>query len=183
MPTIVSGFGRCGTTLVMHMLAAGGAEVVGRRPAYEVDQAARVPIDLTWLSSCGEAAVKVLDPQRSLKSVRSDVRVIWLDRNPEQQARSQVKFLRQVAGVPIRASAWKRLARSFSTDRQKVDALFANSPVLKLSFEAVLSDPLGAAREMTAYFPGLDVERAAAVVQRRPASCAPGMSVEIGLMR
>lgn len=60
---IVTGLGRCGTTMTMAMLDAGGFAVAGPRPSYE--DAARFGIgriDHAWLDRQAGRAVTVVDP-------------------------------------------------------------------------------------------------------------------------
>ncbi len=181
MLTMVCGLGRCGTSMVMQMLAAGGAQVVGRSPAFEVDQASRIPLDKAWLQSLGDQTVKVLDPHRTWRG-QVPARAIWLDRDDREQARSQAKFMSMVGGVRVPAGAWKRIRPCLKADRKAALARLVCMPVLMLRFESILSAPGGAAEQLADWFPELDVAAAAAVVQRRSPACAGGMDLELGLL-
>lgn len=179
MLTLVSGLGRCGTTMVMHMLAAGGAPVVGRAPGYEVDQAAHIPLDRDWLLSLEDRAVKVLDPHRGWGR-QCDARVIWLDRDMREQAKSQVKFLRMVAGVQVPKSAWKSMKSGLRSDRSKSLRVLPSERMM-MSFEDIIADPERAALMFAKWFDGFDVAAAVAVVKRRSPECAPSMDMESAL--
>lgn len=180
MLTLVCGLGRCGTTMMMHMLRAGGVSVVGLAPGFEDDRAANVPIDAAWLVSLGDSAVKVLDPHRGWRE-QVAARAIWLDRDETEQAKSQVKFLRLVGGVPIPTSAWKAMRSRLRADRALCMRVI---PVERkiISFEAVLASPCAAASELATWFDGFDQDAAAAVVKRRSPKCATSLQLETELM-
>lgn len=178
MATLVCGFGRCGSSLVMGMLDAGGVPVVGRRPAYEVGETA-VSVATSWLLSLNGKAVKVLDPQRVLTHKPTGCRVIWLERDAREQARSQIKFMRMVGGIPIASNGWKRLARSYATDRNKAMRILTGLPIIRLKFEDILASPRDAARMLSGFFPTLNREAAAARVIKRDPACAEGLDIEI----
>lgn len=183
-PTIgVTGFGRCGSTMVMAMLDAGGVPPVeGSGPrSYElpgVSHAFSLPP-----GSLGGRAIKLLDSVSYYGIVpATEWRFVWVDRDYGQQAKSFVKFARRLLGVdlPDAASAVKRIAASYAVDRPKVLGLYrAAGPVLVLKYERVLADPLKAARALRRLVPQLDVLAAAAAVHRRSAECRPDLSFEL----
>lgn len=181
MLTLVCGLGRCGTTMMMHMLRAGGASVVGSAPAFEVDEAAKLPIDPTWLASLGDKAVKVLDPHRGWRG-QVPARVIWMDRDDTEQAKSQVKFLRLVGGVPIPTGAWKAMRSGLRTDREKCMRSLRPHERKIFSFEAILASPGSAASNLAEWFDGFDQASAASVVRRRSPKCEPSMRIEADLL-
>ena len=98
---LVVGLGRCGSSLTMQMLAAGGMPVHGKAPTYEVEEAMVGRMDRAWLAA-QRGAIKVLEPKRmpSLVLDHPGNAIIWLDRDPDQQAKSQAKFLHLVADTP-----------------------------------------------------------------------------------
>src|SRR5690242_18079420 len=99
-PIIVSGLGRCGTSLVMQMLDAGGIPCHGPFPAYEPDDVG-VGRDLAKLLAIPKA-FKMIDPHRdALFPSMQGVRVIWIDRDFEEQARSQVKMVETFGGFKV----------------------------------------------------------------------------------
>jgi hypothetical protein len=165
--------------MVMHMLAAGGAPVVGKAPGYEVDQASRIPLDRDWLMSLGDSVVKVLDPHRGWRQ-QCEARVIWLDRDEREQAKSQVKFLQMLVGVSIPAATWKAMRSRLRSDRGKSFRVLPPARMM-MSFEGILSDPERAARRFAEWFDGFDVAAAAAIVKPRSSACAPSMDMEVAL--
>lgn len=181
----VCGFGRCGSTLVMRMLLAGGCPpVVGaEEPPHESN------LDAVWRMGPDDLAgrsVKLLDAPRWNRSlpVAREWRFVWLDRDPMEQARSQVKFLMGVTGVPIpdAPAAVAKFAASYGRDRPGLMQLLRrHGTVFVLRYERVLDNPRRAARQLKQVWPGLDVEAAAAVVHNRDGKCRPDLSVELDL--
>ncbi len=177
---IVAGLGRCGTSLVMQMLAAGGVPMVGGHPDFEdmaVDHQ-RHSDPVSWAARCAGRAVKVLDPQHVPLPQGPRYLAIWLTRDPEQQARSQIKLL---GGVPTR-----QMRRAFSQSIRRDEprgqrAMYASgADTLSLFFEGLLRDPIAAAERIIAHVgshrfaAGAAVHMASVVIPRGP-SCLPGM--------
>ena len=181
----VCGFGRCGSTMLMSMLVAGGCPPGNAtRPPYEGNVADLHGRDLT--GTC----VKLLDPgevARVLAGPTRAWRFVWLDRDPIQQAKSYVKFLTAMAPVtgvrPSGDAVW-RLAASDAADRPAIlGALRDVGPVLVLDYERVLAQPRKTARLLRRdVWSGLDVDAAAAVVHDRDGTCRPDLAAEITLM-
>lgn len=178
MITVVSGLGRCGTSMMMQMLAAGGVHCVGEHPAYEDPMASRIPLDDWWLDRCSGRAVKILDPHRGWRGMHG-ARFIWMDRDVKQQAKSQRKFLLALMGVNAKAGA---LAAGLRADRAKCMRLLVPYDRIMFSFEDIISNPLASASRLTTYFPNIDIESAASVVHRRSTDCAPDMTLEASLL-
>jgi hypothetical protein len=181
----VCGFGRCGSTMVMSMLVAGGMTPGNAvEPPYEGDPQALHGRDLS--GTC----VKLLDGGEMATVPLGTTpawRFVWLDRDPVQQAASYLKFLAAMApltGIVPRARDARRLAWSYAADRPRLTKLLREiGPVLFLSFESVLSNSRKAARDLRKHvWPALDVEAAASVVHVREPECLPDLSVELALI-
>lgn len=179
----VCGFGRCGSTMAMTMLVAGGCPPGNAaEPPYEGLPAGLVGRDLS--GTC----VKLLHGSRMGEVPAGPTpawRFVWLDRNPVEQARSMVKFLRVMApvtGITPRPGSEISIARTFEQDRPQIlGALRRVGPVLVLDYERVLIRPRRAARMLRReIWPGLDVDAAAAVVHERGAACRPDLAFESG---
>lgn len=179
----VCGLGRCGSTLLMHMLHAAGIPCIGGKPAFEHDQFRRKLVDREFLAAHPGHAFKLLDPHLvKLPAGITVGKAIWLDRDVEQQARSQAKFVHLLEGVPLPNRAqlrhWKANLRG---DREK--ALRA-LPWLKLflSFESLIEAPTATAAKLAAALHPvvgeLDAGKMAAVVHRRSTACAEGLDIE-----
>lgn len=180
----VCGFGRCGSTMLMSMLVAGGCPP-GNAAAvpYEGDPAALAGRDLS--GTC----VKLLHGSRmgEIPAGTAAWRFVWLDRDADEQAKSMVKFLTVMApatGIRPVANAERRLARSFAEDRPYLlGALRKVGPVLVLDYERVLTQPRRTAKLLRrAVWPGLDVDAAAAVVHKRTGRCLPDLAFELSTL-
>lgn len=186
---IVAGLGRCGTTLLMNMLAAGGMECAGFAPAYEDDRAGGGPLDRVWFESLSGSAVKVLNPHHNPPPKDVPSVAIWLDRNPKDQARSQAKLVHLLAGMPMPDRGHMlRWRKGLTTERADArEALRKNSQiVLSLAFETVLQSPANAAwmlGDALQRWTALDTKAMAAVVRRRSPVCAPDLAIETALLR
>jgi hypothetical protein len=192
--TIVAGLGRCGSSLVMQMLAAGGHPIYGpdnaRAPAFEHENATLLPDISDWLADAAGQAVKILDPHRHRLPYRYSYRVIWCDRDPDEQAKSQCKFL--AYAVCIAASRAERRAMAASNRRDKLRSWatiggLQDARMMVVVFEDLIRDPIGQAERISA-FVGLPeaAKKMAAVVRPRSPKCLEGMLelaqlAEIGL--
>lgn len=190
MITIVSGFGRCGSSLVMQMLNAGGMKTVGHYPSFE-DPIANVGGPLLGGSTEVAAlidgcAVKILDPH-SGRLPPWEYRVIWCKRAHLQQAKSQVKMLNLMMGIPAGREQVRAFERSYRKDEPRaMDALRrAGAKAIHTAvFEDTLRSPLAAALELAA-FCGLShevVPAMTACVRSREVGCAQGMDMELRLL-
>lgn len=191
---LVAGLGRCGTTLTVNMLAAGGIPGVGRAPAYEPDEI-KGDIDPAWLDAQAGRCVKVLDPQTKRWPIRAadapPVRTVWLDRDPKQQARSQAKMAVMLGGfaIPDRRHM-RRWIAGLAQDRRAARLALsgAGMPIgREFRFEQLLADPETVARKLADWlrpdFGDLDEAAMAAVVIPRSPVCAPDLSLEVRLIQ
>ena len=183
----VAGLGRCGTTMVMTMLDAGGFPVTGPRPSYEpADRWHAGRPDMAWMLAQGGRAVKWIDPTHHFTLPgRLPVRpvIILMTRNAKEQARSQVKLMSGLmSGLGRRAE--KAVERSIRRDMPVMRAqLRVSATVHELRFEDVLESPGWAARKLerlvqfhfAADFDAVSAARA--VIPRHP-SCAPDLTME-----
>jgi len=190
--TIVAGFGRCGSSLMMQMLAAGGMPTTGAAPAYEAHEAAVVfnggTLSSYWLRTVPGSAVKVLDPQRGRLGQGIPYRVIWLDRDHDEQAKSHAKFMGIFSGgVTMRREERRAFARSYVRDRPaafRVLRAAGAEQFLEVHFEVILAAPLHAAAAINRFCGGhLDVQKMAAVVLPRGPECMPDMRLELALLQ
>ena len=190
---IVAGFGRCGTTLMMHMLRAGGFACVGQSPAFEPDQMLPGSVDLKWLFQQSGRAVKWIDPQRTALNQNTFTGrrpiIIHMTRDARQQAKSQVKMLASDGSVTPNRSMIRAMASSIERDRPKLDKLLnaVGRHVYSFSFEWILSDPQSAADKVrliidTEFDQLFDSAKAATVPINRSADCAANMDIELAML-
>lgn len=170
----VCGFGRCGSTMLMGMLAAGGCPPVDSAStlSFETD-----PSELGQRQESGRA-IKLL----YFAPPPADAwRFVWLDRDPMEQARSAMKFLTS-SGLDLAETRADQWAWTLEADRPLVlGGLRARGPVLVLQYERILAAPRKAAKLLRQVWPDLDVAAAAAVVRDRDPRCMPDMSAEDGV--
>lgn len=177
-PTIgVCGFGRCGTSMTMAMLAAGGVPIAGQdSPPYELPD-----LRDAWSMDLTGKAVKLLDVVLRAEAVpyAPEWRFVWLDRDHVEQARSAVRFL-SAAGYPVPPDAAARFRDSYRRDRPDALRLLRGAgPVLVLRYERVLEDPRRAARRLKTLWPELDVKAAAGAVERRDGRSRRHLAAEV----
>lgn len=181
-PTIVvAGLGRCGSSLTMQMLAAGGIPCVGQFPAFEDDRV-KHQVTREAIESWRGLAVKILDPHRV--GLPGDVRVIWCARDPVQQARSHAKFAAATAGLRYTRDQRRRLEASLVRDTRTCLRLIAPRPALVLGFQQLVLEPAKTARRIAEFIAGMpfDPIKAAEVVRPRAPQCAPDLSMELALL-
>lgn len=182
----VCGFGRCGSSMAMAMLAEGGVPTAGAVApgSYELTGGG---IEQAWTLDLDGRCVKLLDSvlHREIPPAAA-WRFVWLDRDPIQQGRSHVKFvlglglasLVELDGGPEEAAS--RFAASYRRDRPKaISRLHAAGRVTKLRYEDVLADPRAAAERLRReVWPTLGVDAAAAAVHDRDGTCRPDLAYE-----
>lgn len=189
-PTIVvAGFGRCGSSLVMQMLHAGGVPCAGRYPAFECPETS-VEVTPEFIAVNAGRAVKILDPQRV--GIPGNVRIIWLDRDTREQAKSHAKFARLMFGAHYDREQRRRLEGALALDRRDVMRRFGpplwagapqRPPMMASSFESILQWPRGEAMRIFSFIGmPLDIERAASIVRERSPRCAEGLDMELSLL-
>jgi hypothetical protein len=181
----VCGFGRCGSTMVMAMLDAGGCPpVIGSKSgSYEVSD---VSVAMQWPAHrYSGRAIKLLDGIKHYPlTTKPNWRFVWIDRDIHQQARSTAKFFGAIAGLSFDDDGLRRLADSYVADRPSVRASYQSmGSVLTLSYEAVLANPLQAADDLAQLIPGLDAKAAASVVHPRASECRPDLAFELSVCR
>ncbi len=183
---IVSGFGRCGTSLVMQMLAAAGISCCGKYPAFEDDFVMRGAASAVWQDYVGPRAVKVIYPAALLPDAALPARGIWLDRDCREQARSQVKFIGVNHVIANKRAAVRAFSRRLLADRPGALRALGKTCAIGyrvLSFEDIILDSRGAAAKIAAWvgLPGEAVPAMSEVVRFRSPRCYNGL-MEIELM-
>lgn len=185
----VTGFPRSGTTLTMRMLYVAGVPVMAdSKISFEhsaLEGFARLPRQ--WWSECEGGAVKILEPHRHSLPADADFNFVWCQRDPLQQAKSQLKILGQWMGLQPQRGDLMRLAQGGLRDTPIIQALLqAHWPDAKfavLFFEQTLAHPQETARQLC-HWAGLEATPArvalmAAQVLPRGPGCYPGMLEEM----
>jgi hypothetical protein len=167
--------------MIMQMLYHAGLRVGGKWPDFEPEQEGgkllRMPRPLNpmddWVDEC--EALKLLEPADN--PIREGTyRVIWLDRNLKEQAKSWGKFRRvhMTKAANRKAIGAMRLHMKRNRERQlRVANRLSEIPPLMLTFEAVVPTPLAAACAIRDFIgrPDIDVKRMAAGVLNRKPEC------------
>jgi len=177
--TIISGFGRCGSSLLMQMFHAGGAEVSGFWPCFEDARTRWLPGGHDWVNEYEGKALKILDPVDCRLPVGPKYRIIWLDRNPKQQAKSFVKIQRDAMGLPANRRDVPKQSKYIQQKRgaalNELDKLGPERFAIT-RYEGVLLNPRAAAESFNQFFGGgLDAGKMAAAVQKRKPECSIGI--------
>ncbi len=175
--TIVSGVPRSGTSLMMHMLAAGGLSALMdglRQPDvhnpqgyFEYEPVKRLAKDCSWMKSAQGKAVKII--YRLLPHLPADIayRVIFMERDLSEVFESQ----RDMLGESIDADEDEqrdRLISAFSAEIRKAKEWLAqrsNIKVLTVPYTELVNQPAKWSHELSRFLDGgLDESAMAAVV-------------------
>lgn len=184
LPIVVAGLGRCGSSLTMQMLAAGGVPCAGRFPDFEVRGAAHYvsAAQLLQLAPPGHA-VKILDPHLRLDH-QARCRLILLHRNPVEQAKSIAKFTAATIGARYNREQRRRLVSSLERDWVACTRTFLVHQPLIVRFENLLADPRTETERIRDFLhQPFDLAKAEAMVQARSSECRPDLAIELELIR
>lgn len=180
MITIITGMGRCGSSLTMQMLHAAGVECVGNGPFFEDERSSFSKFDADWLADQEGKAVKVLGIHQ-VKMKPANYRFIVLKRNPNEQAKSQTKFYETVikqksdaSQKGLKSQVKKHYARCLNKARLK-------GPVLELDFEDMINNPVYAIAKICQFMdlkPTECGQKMLECVIKRNTDCLPTMQIE-----
>lgn len=183
---LVVGSGRCGSSLVMQMLEAGGCYCTGEYPTFEDMRFNGMGTQLDTRTLAGKAH-KVIYPSavqpsmvEALAKIDSDIRIIHVVRDPRQQAKSYVKFARLMMGLRLSGPEGRRFAfatfRALPEEQRQIETLFTEiGHFMQIKFETIILDPAAAAETIAQFLGGLDSQAMAAVVRKRSPACYPGL--------
>jgi len=182
----VVGFPRSGSSMLMAMLdAAGVRPVIGSAArSYELDSLSPGLAGLSVGDLAGRA-VKLLDYalwDNPATWPSTKWRFVWCDRDPEEQAASQIKFFGALGLLQIGPEeSLAPLRESLVRDRPKALAAYRTvGDLLVVSYDDVLARPTLLAGEIVEFlgYP-CDVEAAAAQVHNRSGKCLPDLAFEL----
>lgn len=184
MITVVSGFPRSGTSLMMQMLCAAGMRCAGDAPGFEPEET--LPngqgISPVFCQSMQDGAFKLLDPHRTPLPRGFNYRVIWMRRSRTQQARSMVKMLSAIFPSTSRAASISSLAESLAADEPIALGGFRElcAPILQVRFEDLIDRPDQTVATVADWL-GLDPAKMRPVIRPRSSACLEGL-LEFDLM-
>lgn len=174
----VCGFGRCGSTMLMAMLNAGGIPPV----AGADERSYEAPLERLTASDVDGRAVKVLDFHDRMPA-GVDWRIIWCDRRPADRAASAAK-LADAQGWKVPPDFEQSLLADDKRKRSEVRRrLAAYGPIHTVRYERALRKPLAVAAELLGFLavpdlPMLDQRAAAAAVHDRSPAVRPDLDFE-----
>jgi Sulfotransferase family len=176
---VVSGLPRTGTSMMMHMLAAGGVPILTdgvRAPDasnpngyFELEAVKGLvnDADASWLAQARGRAVKIVAPLLRHLPDRYNYRVILMKRDLGEVIASQNVMLARAA-EQTDAMATDRLKAVYETQLLGVEELLAHRACfesLMVRYRDVVTNPLGQARRVSAFLErDLALDRMAAVV-------------------
>jgi hypothetical protein len=175
---VVAGIPRSGTTLMMNMLFHGGMRVhADDTVGFETSDFHGLPDDLSLFRNSRNKAVKILDPHRVKFPGGYDYRIIFMERNQLEQAKSNIKFLiymKQITSKQPNSVIWK-MQKSIMKDtkrclRQLPKIVKSKSHFIRVRFENVLDDPFAEAKRVVECI-GYDLEigrMVSAIIKRDP---------------
>ncbi len=167
MTVVVAGITRSGLTLAMQMLHAGGFPCEGMYPAFEEHPIGSVP----W-GECSGKAVKLVDAHLQLPPA-GDYKVVRLARSLKQQAKSVNKFGGICGMPPMPVPA---LIESLKRDYAVIDKWARRYPVLRMTFESLITDSATAAGKLASFIGApMDTQAMAKTVVERGTGCYPTM--------
>lgn len=192
---IVTGMSRCGSSMTMKMLHAGGMPVVcDNFVSYELNDGrkcrvrrkyAMPPIEPGhWLGDCQGKAVKVLDPHVFQVPPGFSYDFVFCTRDANEQATSMVKFLKAMGIAKGTLQEIYRLRSSLLEEEPIIvpwlKDTYPTCRLMVMSFEQTLRDPNAQAERLNTFFGGqMDAVAMAAVVHRRDFKCLPNLDHEL----
>ncbi|OBQ89966.1 hypothetical protein [Mesorhizobium sp. AA23] len=175
---------------MMQMLFAGGVACVGEWPAFESSASMFGSFDPNAFAALRGQATKLVGPADLPTGDMPKHIVIWLDREPHEQAKSQLKMVSVMfSGVATNRRSIRSMVAGIRSERStNMAAVGAKSrcPTLVMSFERLLTQPAGAAETIAAFlqehgYEQLNVTAMRRQVRPRSPTCFPGM-MEIDLL-
>ena len=167
MITIVAGLGRCGSSLVMSMLKAGGIPLfANRQGSHEHTLTKLLPSTHEWMHQSEDCAVKILDIQIHTPPPTHEYKMIWCVRDPKQQALSMLKH--KPDQLARRTSLRKKERWIIEETPKCMKIIQRLGRYLVIPFEITLKHPDTIAASLAAHLGvALDEAVMAAVVKKR----------------
>lgn len=149
---IISGLGRCGSSLTMQMLNAAGIPCNGKYPAFEDDRGSLSSPDPKWLKNQQGRATKILLPYM-YPFLPGNYKFIWVDRTPIEQAKSQAKFahmfVQQEKTREDLASNIKMFFHAYEKDKKRsFKTMKKLGLILPITFEDLIMSPEKTAKQI-----------------------------------
>lgn len=175
--TIVSGLPRCGTSMMMKMLEAGGLEPVTDRERkadvdnplgyYEFELVKRIAEDASWLPDVQGKAVKMVSALLKHLPQEFEYDILLMKRDMDEMLASQAKMLERLGtgGQPVDDQV---LANLFEKQMQEVEQWVVTQPNMRslaVRYNDVVTDADGQTRRIASFLDvPLDSEAMAGIV-------------------
>jgi len=175
-PTVISGLGRCGSSMVMQMLTLGGMKPTGDAvlPFLEDSRTQRLPNNPDWLKDLtSDHVIKILGPDRLKLPSWFRCKGIWLKRNTKEQVKSAIKYQAVRFGRAgfEDAELSKRMRTKTKKGIKNLKAITDNNYIC-MTFEKILEDPRAAANWLAQFINlPLDTKNMVSAVIKRSPKC------------
>ena len=156
---IVSGLPRCGTSMMMKMLEAGGFETVvdnirksdedNPRGYYEFEKVKKIDKDASWLGETRGKVFKMVSMLLYHLPAEHRYKIIFMKRRMEEMLASQKKMLERKGLQPKQTD--EQIARLYGDHLKDIEQWLRdreNIEVLYVNYNEVLSDPASNARRV-----------------------------------
>ncbi len=141
--TIVSGLPRSGTSMMMQMLKAGGAEIVtddirqadsnNPKGYWEYEKVKKMMSDVSWLDEANNKTLKIVAPLLSYLPAKYDYKIIFMQRDMAEVLKSQQVMLGRKSAVQQNAFPIV-LSEAFSKQLEQSIAWIKRSPNVSALF-------------------------------------------------
>jgi hypothetical protein len=177
--TIVSGLPRCGTSVMMQMLEAGGMSIVTdniRKPDednprgyYEFEKVKKIEEDTSWLDRCHGKAFKMVSMLLYHLPRDKEYKVIFMEREMEEMLASQRVMLERLRrkGSNLGDEEMSEKYKKHLGHVKEWLASQGNIDVIYVSYNDIIECPYENAKVVSQFLGGwLDAEEMARVVEK-----------------
>ena len=178
--TIVSGLPRCGTSMMMQMLHAGGMPTVtdnirgadsdNPKGYYELELVKKIKEDSTWLDDCYGKAFKMVSLLLFNLPADKKHKVIFMKRNMNEMLASQRAMLKRL-DKDTESEDSDSMQRNFNIHLSKVAKWIKSRPnidVIYMNYNDIVNNPQKNAKMLSRFFQNkLDEKKMEQVVERK----------------
>jgi len=168
---IVSGLPRCGTSMMMQMLEAGGIPIVtdhirkadedNTRGYYEFEKVKKIKEDTSWLEDCYGKVFKMVSALLYYLPSDKRYKIIFMRRKMEEMLASQNKMLQRQGQKGDNVSN-EEMAKKLREHLRKVEEWLAkqnNLDVIYVHYNEVIKNPYENAKRVNQFINGrIDVD-------------------------
>jgi hypothetical protein len=176
---VVSGLPRCGTSMMMQMLEAGGMEIItdnirkadedNPRGYYEFEKVKKIKEDTSWLDSCYGKVFKMVSALLYHLPEGRKYKVIFMKRNIQEMLESQNVMLARM-GKKTDDVNDKHMAENLDQHLRKVGDWLAKQghiDVIYIHYSKVVKNPIENAKAVSRFLKGVpDVDKMAKAVKK-----------------